>query len=320
MRRLVAALAVVAGIGSATAQSTFPDRPIRIVVHVTAGSGSDAATRFVGERLSRVLGQPVVVENRPGAGGVVAVNAVRTAPADGYTMLMTSISTLSVNPVVVKDLPYDPIRDLRPISGLIRTTSAIVVGAGSPHRSFQDLVQAGKAAAKGPLPFAHYAPGYRLAVEWLADLTGMKVTEVPYKGASAMLPDVIEGRLEFAITDLGGVEQLVRGGRLRLLAVSSEQRQPDYPDVPTVAELGYREWVNYPWTALHVRAETPDEVAARLSDAMRKVLAMPEVKAFAQKTAGTDLMPLSPAEIRSFNIAEIQRFRRLADKVGIRPE
>lgn len=320
MRRLVAALALVAGLGNALAQPAFPDRPIRIVVHVTAGSGSDAATRFVGERLSRVLGQSVIVENRPGAGGVVAVNALRAAPADGHTMLMTSISTLSVNPVVVKDLPYDPVRDLRPISGLIRTTSAIVVGADSTHRSFRDLVAAGRAQGGAGLQFAHYAPGYRLAVEWLADLTGMRVVEVPYKGPSAMLPDVIEGRVDFAIIDLGGVDALVKSGRLRVLAVSSERRQPLYPEVPTVAELGYRDWVNHPWTALHVRADTPDEVAATLSNAMRKVLAMPEVQDYARRTAGTDLLPLSPAEIARFNVEEIQRFRRIADKVGIRPE
>lgn len=320
MRRLVVTIALVAGLGSASAQPAFPDRPIRIVVHVTAGSGSDAATRFVGERLSRVLGQPVIVENRPGAGGVVAVNALRAAPADGHTMLMTSISTLSVNPVVVKDLPYDPIRDLRPISGLIRTTSAIVVGATSTHRSFRDLVAAGRSPGGAGLQFAHYAPGYRLAVEWLADLTGMRVLEVPYKGPSAMLPDVIEGRVDFAIIDLGGVDALVKSGRLRVLAVSSERRQPLYPDVPTVAELGYADWVNHPWTALHVRAETPEEVSATLSNAMRKVLAMPEVQDYARKTAGTDLLPLSPAEIARFNVDEIQRFRRIADRVGIRPE
>jgi tripartite-type tricarboxylate transporter receptor subunit TctC len=319
MRHFFVALAVAMSFGAASAQVGFPDKPIKITVHVSPGSGSDAATRFVGERLSRFLGQPVVVENKPGAGGNIAVMAVKSAPADGYSILMTSISTLSVNPIVMKDLPYDPIKDFKPISGLIRTTSAIAVGNGSPLKTFQDLVAAGK-KEQNTLQFGHYAPGYRLAVEWLADLAGMKVTQVPYKGASAMMPDVIEGRLDFVITDLGGVAQLVKGGKLRILAVSSEKRVPEFPDVPTVAESGYQEWVNYPWTALHVRADTPDQITAKLAEGMQKVLAMPDVQAYARKTAGTDLLPYKPEELRNYNVAELQRFRRLAEKVGIKPE
>ncbi|MBN8490240.1 MAG: tripartite tricarboxylate transporter substrate binding protein [Burkholderiales bacterium] len=320
MKALIASLCLVIASGWAIAQTRgFPDRSLRIIVHVGAGSGSDAASRFVAERLARTLGQPVIVENKPGAGGNIAVMAVRSAPADGYTLLMTSISTLSVNPIVMKDLPYDPVKDFKPISGLIRTTSAIVVSPNSPYRSLQDLVTAGRKATQ-PLQFAHYAPGYRLAVEWLADLSGMKVSQVPYKGASAMLPDVMEGRVDFAITDLGGVEQLAKGGKLRLLAVSSEKRVAEFPEVPTVAESGFAEWINYPWTALHVRSETPDEVTAILVEAMRKVMALPEVEEYARKTPGTALMPYGPAELRSYHTTELQRFRALATKVGIRPE
>lgn len=320
MKRSVIVCALMLLSSAAAAQNpAFPERALRIIVHVSAGSGSDAASRFVGERLARILGQPVVVENRPGAGGNIAVMAVRSAPADGYTILMTSISTLSVNPVVLKDLPYDPVRDFKPVSGLIRTTSALVVGSQSPHKSLNDLVAAGKRGA-APLQFGNYAPGYRLAVEWLGDIAGMKVSQVPYKGASAMLPDVIESRLDFAITDLGGIDALARSGKLRMLGVSGAKRVPEFPEVPTVAESGYPEWVNYPWTALHVRAETPDDVTTRLANAMQRVMALPEVKEYANRTPGTDLMPFGPAEMRSYHAAEIQRFRRLADKLGIKAE
>jgi tripartite-type tricarboxylate transporter receptor subunit TctC len=130
----------------------------------------------------------------------------------------------------------------------------------------------------------------------------------------------MEGRLDFAITDLGGVEQLAKGGKLRLLAVSSDKRVAEFADVPTVAESGFVEWINYPWTALHVRSETPAEITAILVEAMRKVMALPEVEDYARKTAGTSLLPYSPAELRSHHSAELQRFRALAAKVGIRPE
>lgn len=296
----------------------FPDRPIRIIVHVTAGSGSDSATRFVAERLAKVLGQPVVVENRPGANGSIAVMAVKSAPADGYTILLTSISTLSVNPIVLKNLSYDPLKDFKPISGLVKMTSAIVVSPDSPYRTLEELVAAGH--KNQSLQFGSYAPAYRLAVEWLGDISGMKLTDVPYKGAAQMLPDVIAGRLDFAIIDLGGIESLAKSGKIRLLAVSSDKRASQFMEVPTVAESGYPEYVNYPWTALHVRTETPDDITARLADAMQKVLAMPEVKEWAGNTPGTDLMPLGPAEMRAYHNAEMARFRRLATKIGMQPE
>jgi tripartite-type tricarboxylate transporter receptor subunit TctC len=320
MTRLLAGLAAVLLPVLALAQARgFPDHPLRIIVHVAPGSGSDTMTRFVAERLSKVLGQPVVVENRPSANGVVAVMAAKAAPADGYTILLTSISTLSVNPVVVKNLPYDPIRDFKPLSGLVRMTSAIVAPDDSPYRGVQDLVAASR-KGDAPLTFGSYSAGYRLTMEWLGELAGLKLTNVPYKGASGMIPDVVGGRIDVAIVDAGGVESLAKTGKLRVLAVTGEKRVREFPDVPTVAEAGYSEFVNYPWTALHVRTETPDDITAKLADAMQKVLAMEEVREYAAKTPGTDLLPLRPAEMREYYGAELARFRRLADKLGIKPE
>jgi tripartite-type tricarboxylate transporter receptor subunit TctC len=305
---------------NASAQShAFPERPIKIIVHLTSGSGSDTAARFFGEKLAAVLGQPVIVENRPSANGVIAVMALKSAPADGYTILLTSISTLSINPVVVKDLPYDPIKDLKPISGLIRTTSVFLAPPDSKANTLAELIALAKTESKPP-SYGSYAVGYRLAVEWLAGLTGVKFNNIPYKGAAQMVTDVMGGRLDFAISDLGGVDALIKAGKMKALAVTSEKRQARFPEVQTVIELGYAEYVNYPWIGLHVRAETPDDVTLKLADAMQKVLSTPEAREFAGKTTGTELMPFTPAAMQKYHRDEFERFRRIAENAGIKPE
>lgn len=297
----------------------FPDRAIRIVVHVSPGSGADTVTRFFAEKLAGVLGQPVIVENRPSANGAIAVMAVKSAPADGYTILLTSISTLSVNPIVTKDLPYDPIKDLKPISGLVRFTSVLVVAPDSNINSVADLVAVAKRDPRA-ISFGSYSAGYRLVVEWLGGLADARFSNIPYKGAAQMLPDVMGARLNFAIVDLAGADALIKAEKLRALAVLSEKRHPRYAEIPTVSESGYPECVNYPWTALHVRAETPAEITAKLADSMQNVLSMPESREYVAKTPGTELMPLLPAAMQKYHRDEYERFRQIAQKAGIRPE
>lgn len=313
---LTVALLPVLSFGQSNA---FPDRPIKLIVHLTPGSGSDSVGRFLAERMSKILGQTVVVENKPGANGNIAVMAVRSAPADGHTLLLSSISTLSVNPIVLKNMPYDPVKDLRPVAGLVRVTSAIVVPSNSPHQSFQKLVESAKKRDL-PLQYGNYAPVYRLAVEWLGDMAGIKLDSVPYKGAAPMLVDLIAGRLDFAILDQAGAEALSKGGKVRQLAVTSEKRSTAFPSVPTVAESGYPEFISYPWIALHVRSETPEDITAKLTDAVRKVLATEDALEFVKKTPGTELMPFSPVEMQNYHTSELNRFKRLADKLGIKPE
>jgi tripartite-type tricarboxylate transporter receptor subunit TctC len=302
----------------AFAEGRFPDHPLKIIVPVSPGSGADTVTRFVAEKLAVVLGQPVIVDNRPSANGAVSVVTVKSAPADGYTLLLSTISTLSVNPAITQDLPYDPVKDLRPVSGMIRVTSVLVVPPDSKFKTLADLIAA---ARKDPaaVRFGSYSNSNRLLVEWMGSLAGVKLNNVAYKGPSQMLPDVVAGRTELGIIDLAGAEQLMKAGRLRGLAVLSEKRSPDFLDVPTVSET-YPECVAYPWTALHVRAETPDDVTAKLADAMQKVLAMPETKAYAAKTPGTELLPLGPAAMRQYHLAEYARFRQIAAKAGIKAD
>ena len=295
----------------------FPNRPVKVIVPYTAGSGSDTSARFFGEKLAAILGQPFIVENRPGASGVISVMAVKTAPADGYTILLASNSPLSVNSVTIKDLPYDPIKDLKPLSGLTRGMNAYVVASNSKLITLADLVAAAK-KERQPLNAGSYSDGYQLALEWLASVMGVRFNYIPYKGGAQVFTDVMGSQLDFGLVDMGGVVPLLMSGRLRALAVSGEERHPDFPNVPTIRESGYPDYVNYAWTSFCVRAETPDDVTAKLADALQKVLATNEARNFVKKM-GAELMPYAPGVMRKFQRDEIDRFRRIAEVSGFKP-
>ncbi len=295
----------------------FPNKPVKVIVPYTAGSGSDTSARFFGEKLAAILGQPFVVENKPGASGVISAMAVKTAPADGYTILLASNSPLSVNAVTIKDLPYDPLKDLKPLSGMTRGMNAYVVAPNSKLITLADLVAAAK-TEKQALNAGSYSDGYQLALEWLASVMGVKFNYIPYKGGAQVFTDVMGNQLDFGLVDMGGVVPLLKSGRLRALAVSGEVRHPEFPNVPTIKESGYPEYVNYAWTSFCVRSETPDDVTAKMVDALQKVLATQEARDFVKKM-GAELMPFAPEAMRKFQQDEIDRFRRIADKAGFRP-
>ncbi|MCW5233969.1 Bug family tripartite tricarboxylate transporter substrate binding protein [Verminephrobacter eiseniae] len=322
-RRLLLALAgmAVARPGLAQGQAgaalpAFPTRTIRIVVPFTPGSGADNSARYFGERLATQWGQAVVVENRPGANGIIALQAVKHAPADGYTLLLASNSPLAVNPLVIKDLGYDPVKDYKPLSGLARSMNAIVVANDSPLATLEALLAAAKA---GPLTVGTYSAGYHLAAAWLAQLAGCTFSNVPYKGQAPIMTDVIGRQIDFAQVDLGGAMPLLKAGKLRALAVSGETRNPDLPGVPTVREKGFDEYVQYSWTSFYVHAQTPAEVAGKLAAALQKTLATEESRAFVRKTGG-ELMPYPPEQMQRFLLEEIARFRKIAAIANIRPE
>ena len=296
----------------------FPNRPVKVIVPFTPGSGSDTAARFFGEKLAGVLGQPFIVENRPGASGVVAVMAVKSAPADGYTILLAANSPLSVNPVTIKDLPYDPLKDLRPLGGLTRGMAVFFVPGNSKLNSLADLVAMAKKETKPPA-VGTYSAGYQLMMEWLASLGGVKLMNVPYKGGAQVFADAMGGQLDVGIADLGGVAALLKSGKLRPLAVTGEIRHPDFPEVPTIRESGYPEYAAYNWTSFGVRAETPDDVTAKLADALQKVLATNEAREYVARSL-LDLLPLPPAAMQQFQQDEIARWRRIAAAAGIKPQ
>ncbi len=305
--------------GQAAAQSSgFPTRPLKIVVPTSPGSGSDTTARYFAEQLTTALGQPVVIDNKPGANGVIAAMTVKQAPADGYTIFLASNTHMAVNPIFVKDLPYDPVKDFKPIAGIARGMMLLVASPNSKMGSISDLVGAAK-NAKQSLTVGTYTAGFHLSAEWFASTTGTKFVNVPYKGAPEVFIGLMGDQLDWGVSDLIAAMPQVKAGKLKALAVSGDRRHPDYPDIPTVKESGYPEYVNYTWTSLYMRSETPDAVAAKLVDAMQKILVTPGAREFIAKI-GSDPMAFPPAEMRKFQSSETERFRRIADGAGIKPQ
>ena len=320
---LGAALALVtpAAVGQTAASgagAAFPSKPIRILVPFTAGSGADSASRFYGDQLAKAFGQQVLVENRPGGSGVVAVQATRQAAADGHTLLMGSNSPMVVNAITVKNLPYDPFKDLRPLYGLAISAVAFAVRADSPYRSMADLVAAAKKENR-PLQLGNYSAGYQLVAAWLGTASGLPVTHIPYKGGAQMLTDVVGGQLEVGVIDFTGTIELMKGGRLRVLAITSDKRDPKFPDIPTMKESGFADFETGVWSAFFVRAETPNDVIEKLATALQKAMNSEAGRAYHSSLPSLPLA-MGPKELGEFQLREYQRFKRVAELAGIKPE
>ncbi len=312
---LAAALAALPA--QALAQA-FPSKPIKILVPFTAGSGADSSSRFYGEQLGKLLGQTVTVENKPGGSGVVAVQAVRQAPADGHTILMGSNSPAVVNAITIKNLPYDPFKDLRPLYGLAISPVAFAVKADSPYKTINDVVAAAKKENR-PLQLGNYSAGYQLVAAWLGNASGLAVTHIPYKGGAQMLTDVIGGALEVGVIDFTGTIELMKGGKLRVLAITSPQRDPGFPAIPTMKESGFADFETSVWSAFFMRAETPDDVVEKLAAAIQKIMGSDAGKAYHASLPSQPMM-MGPKALGEFQLREFQRFKRVADAAGIHPE
>ena len=312
---LFAALAISSPMGFAQGNN-FPNRPLSVIVPFGPGSSSDTNARFVAEKLAVLLGQAVVVENKPGASGAIGLRAVKSLPADGYTIVQASISPMAVNPVVMKDLPYDPVKDFKPLFGMARGMNVILVPNESKFKTLADLI----AAAKGPKPpsVGTFSAGYHLAAEWLAAEAGGKFLNIPYKGQGLIMTDIMGNQLDFALVDLGGATPLLSSGKVRALAVSGETRHADFPAIATVKET-FANYVQYSWNSFYVRAQTPDDVTAKLSEALKTVMTSSDGKELMKKV-GMEFVPLSPADMQRFTREELDRFRRIAKAAGIQPE
>lgn len=313
---IFALIGLAAPMSSALAQS-YPVKPIRLMVPFGSGSGSDIAARFFGDQLSGVIGAPFIIENRPGANGVIGVMAAKTAPADGYTLLLGSWTTISVNPIAVKDLAYDPVQDFKPISGLTRSMIGIAVPGGSAIKSVADLVSMAKAGK--PINIGTYSTGFHIVLESFNAAAGIKLVNVPYKAAGQAHTDVMGSQIDALMDGTTSLGPMLRSAKLRLLAASGERRDAAFADVPTFRESGYPDFVAWGWSSFFVRTETPEEATHKLADAMQKVLALSATQEFAKKS-GSELMLFGPAAMRKFQLDEIDKFRRVAAAAGIRPE
>lgn len=312
---LLAALALSSSLGLAQ-DKDFPNRPLRIIVPFGAGSSSDANARFVAEKMAPLLGQSLIVENKPGASGAIGLQLAKGLPADGYTLVQASISPMAVNPVVMKDLGYDPVKDFKPLFGMARGMNVVLVSNDSKFRTIADLIAAAKASRS--LNVGTFSAGYQLAAEWLAAEAGVKFVNIPYKGQGLVLTDLMGNQLDLAVVDLAGAVPLLAAGKVRALAVTGESRHAEFPAIPAVKEV-LPNYVQYSWNSFYVRAQTPDDVTARLSDALKKVMATPEGRDLMKKS-GMEFVPLSPVDMQRFARDELERFRRIAKAAGIQAE
>ena len=306
------AQAAAAGAGQA-----YPVKPIRIVVPFAAGSGADANPRFYGELVSKLWGQSIVVDNRPGGSGIIAVQTVKGAAADGYTLLTGTTSTISVNPVVMKDLPYDPIREFRPVILFGLSPTVFVVGSNAAGKTVKEFAVITKKTSNA-LPVGNYSAGYELLSHWFGLVNGLAITPVPYKGGSQVMTDVIGGQIPSGMIDSGGAAPLIRDGRMRALAITADVRAPILPDVPTMKESGFPEFVSYSWSSIFARSETPDAVVKKLHEGFKAAMASPEGRAY-QASRTSLIVSYTPQEISAFVAADSDRYRKIAQQAGIKP-
>jgi tripartite-type tricarboxylate transporter receptor subunit TctC len=303
--------------GAALAQD-YPSRPIKFVVPFPPGSGTDTSARYFGRKLTEMTGQPVVVENKPGANGFIAVQAVLQAPADGYTVFVGSNSTLAVNVALFRKLPYDPQVDFAPLSMMMRAPAVVVVSPQSRFKTVQDLVVAAK-AQPGKLNHGGGSAGYQLMNEAFNERAGVSILNVPFKGASEALTAVASGTVDLVFADITASTELIRGGKVRALAVASNRRAPALPDVPHMGEAGLPGFGAYVWVGAMVPAKTPKAQADKLAGLLAQIERMPETREFYEKI-GAETMNGGAEEMRKFQAEEIELWKRIAVKAKVQQE
>jgi tripartite-type tricarboxylate transporter receptor subunit TctC len=299
---------------SATAQG-YPSKPIRIIVPFTAGSATDIMARTIGEKLTAEWGQPVIVENRPGAGGTIGAAQVAKAPPDGYTLLVVATGHV-VNPVLYDNIPYDTIGDFTGVIPLATLPSVLVVAAGSPIKSVAELVATAK-AKPGQLNYASAGIGSATHVntEKFRATTGINVVHIPFKGTPETIAETIAGRVDFMFTPILASLPSIKDGRMRALAVSTAKRSPILNDIPTVAEAGVRGFEFNFWVGLLAPAQTPRLIVAQLNQAIDKIMQLPDVRERMTRL-GAEPMVMSPAEFDAYLRSEYATLGKIMRDAG----
>jgi tripartite-type tricarboxylate transporter receptor subunit TctC len=315
-RKLVAtaALSLAATLASLApaqswAQAAWPNKAVRIVVPYAPGGANDILARVLAEKLTPVLGQPVLVENKPGAGAMVGSDFVAKAAPDGYTLLMAASGPMVFNPVLVAKLPYNPLTDLAPISIVGSFPLILAVNESSSAKTFKDLVALTK-ASPDKSNYSYPAASFQLIMELVKARSGLKALNVPYQGSAPSINAVLTQEVQMTLIDSGPIAALVKSGKLRALAVTSEQRLASYAQVPTLKEQGIDLAVNL-WSGLLAPAGTPEPILKRLQEEVARIMALPDV---AERMAKLDIRPLgtSSADMGKTMASEIQLWSQVA--------
>ena len=325
-RRLVQTFVFLASVAALTsalqpvhAQGAYPNKPVKVIIGFGPGSGTDILARMMAEELRLVLGQPFIVDNRPGASAQIAASAVAKSPADGYTLFLTSNSSHSVNPHMFKKLPYDPIADFTPIGGIAYFPFILAVNASLPVKTPKEFVAYAQ-ANKGKLNYAYGTPTVQIPAEALNRLEKLEATGIPYKSSPAAMTDVIGGQAQFLVVDLASARPHLQSGRLRALAVTTSKRSALAPDLPTIEEsLGLRDFDLAAWTGLFGPAALPKEVVDKLSSALLQILSKPEVRERIL-TSGAEPTPSDVATFTALVTRQLEIWGRKVKDAGIQAE
>jgi tripartite-type tricarboxylate transporter receptor subunit TctC len=319
MRRFAVLLSLVAACSAAGAQS-YPSKPIRVIIPFVAGGSSDIVGRAIASKFQELLGQPGVVENKPGANGAIAAEFVAKADPDGYTILVGSIGVFSINAALFKDLRYNPVRDFAPVTLAVTTPNVLITKPGLAASSMKQVVEFAK---KNPGKLSYCSSGTgssdHLTAELLNQVAGISVVHVPYKGGAACQTDIMGGQVDMSFQNIGAVTNYIRGNRMKALAVTAKARHPQLSDVPTTAEAGFPDLVVTSWQAAAAPAKTPRDLLARLNDASVKALRSPDVRE-RMNQIGFDVVASTPEEFGRFMKEEVERWTSVVAKGKIKPD
>jgi tripartite-type tricarboxylate transporter receptor subunit TctC len=312
-------LALGAGLplaGTARAQATFPTKPIRLVIGYSAGGGNDLIARIVAAKLQDKLGQPVVVDNKPGAQSIVAAEIVAKAAPDGHTLLIAPSGPMTINPAVYSKLPYNPLRDFVPVSLLAEFPLLLVVGADQPPKTLKELVEYGRANPK-LANYASSATPFQLASELFNQRTGAQFQHIPYRGSGDAVQAVLAGQVLMTIADSGPVAGPLKSGKLRALGITTARRPPAFPDVPTFTEQGIGDMEIELWTGVVAPKGTPVDIVERLQDVIEDTVEQPAVRT-ALEAINVDPRSTTSKEFRELIARDIARWKAVATKANIK--
>lgn len=314
--RMLFSAALAAAMPAASWAADYPDRPIRWLVPFSAGGGSDLATRIVARHVGQTLGQPVVVENRPGAATIVAAQEAARAQPDGYTVLTAGMSTLALNPWLYDDLPYDPQQQLTPVSTLVALPIVLVAAPDSGLHTLDDVKTYLKREPPGSYASLGVGSPHHLAMELFMETVGGRATAVPYKGSPPALQDVAAGVVPLMMADLAAARPLIQAGRLRAIAVPSAKRSAQLPGVPTFAEAGGPIFEAAAWQGVVAPAGTPAPIVAKINRDLQTVLQAPDVRAQLEHM-GFKVAGGSPADLGQSLQSERPRYARAIQSAGL---
>ena len=314
--RMLSALTLGAAMSAPALADSYPSKPITIVIGSSAGSTTDGLARAIGQEITAETKMPVIVDSKPGASGGIAAQAAARAPADGYTLFITTNTTQAANPHLFRKLAYDPVKDFAPVGALVKGYLLLVTNPGVKAQNVAELVAS---ARRKPLTFGAGSSSARVASELFQQMTHTQLTYVPYKANPPAIIDLVGGQIDMMIVDLTTSLPQVKAGKLKALGVSSPKRSPLAPDLPTIAEAGLPGYEMSYWNAVYAPAGTPAPLVQRINELMRRALATENVRRFVEHN-GMEPFTSTPAELASFQAAEYTRWGSVIKAAGIEPE